>query len=145
MTLAAVNTKRAIAGGPFSYPAFVELAARDRMFSGLAAFTSDRFNMTGIDRPEQLSGARVSAGFFALLGIDPAIGRRFAAAEDLPGGPAVAIVGRGYWRRRFGGRSSAVGATLTLNGPGTPSSARSAPTSRRRSMMWTSGRRAWTK
>ena len=41
--LAASNPKRAIADGPFSYPSFVELAARDTMFSGLAAVTSERF------------------------------------------------------------------------------------------------------
>src|SRR6185503_9532948 len=111
--LSASNAKRAIADRPFSYPSFVELAARDRMLSGLAAFANERFNATGGAGPEQLSGARVSHAFFGVLGVDVAIGRAFTAAEDAPGGPAAAILGHRYWTRTFGGNASAVGATLT--------------------------------
>src|SRR6185295_6766313 len=50
------NAKRSISGASFSYPSFVELAARDRMLSGLAAVAYDRFNATDGDRPEQLPG-----------------------------------------------------------------------------------------
>jgi hypothetical protein len=117
--LAGVNARRGIDGAPFSYPSFVELAARDRTRTALddvAAVTNDRFNATGGERPEQLSGARVSASFFDVLGVNTAIGRTFTTPEDAPGGPAVAILGRRYWGRRFGGSPSAVGATLTLNG-----------------------------
>jgi putative ABC transport system permease protein len=116
MTLAGTNVKRAINGAPFSHPEFLELTSRDQLFSGLAAFTSDRFNVTGVDRPEQLPGARVSAGFFAVLGVDPAVGRHFTKAEDTPGGSAAAIIGRRYWMQQFNGAPSAVGTTLTLNG-----------------------------
>jgi len=117
--LAGVNAKRGIDGAPFSYPSFVELAARDRARSGLdavAAVTTDRFNATDGERPEQLPGARVSASFFDVLGVHAAIGRTFTASEDSPGGPAVAVLGRRYWTRRFGASASAVGATMTLNG-----------------------------
>jgi predicted permease len=116
VTLAGANAKRGVTDASFSYPAFVNLAARDRMFGGLAAVASDRFNVSGVDRPEQLAGARVSAGFFMVLGIDPAVGRSFAAEEDRPGGGAVVILGRRYWMQRFGGAATAVGQTLTLNG-----------------------------
>jgi putative ABC transport system permease protein len=114
--LSGSNPKRAIVDGPFSYPSFLELAARDRMLSGLAAVANERFNATDGDRPEQLPGARVSASFFDVLGVNAAVGRTFTAVEDTPGAPAVAIVGRRYWTRRFGGAAAAVGATLTLNG-----------------------------
>jgi putative ABC transport system permease protein len=117
--LAGVNPKRGVDGAPFSYPAYVELAARDRTRSGLdeiAAVTNDRFNATDGEHPEQLSGARVSASFFDVLGVDTAAGRTFNAPEDTPGGPAVAVLGRRYWARRFSGSPGAVGATMTLNG-----------------------------
>ena len=38
-------------------------------------------------------------------------GRLIAATEDAPGGPAVAILGRRYWTRRFGGNADPSGAT----------------------------------
>jgi putative ABC transport system permease protein len=113
--LSGSNPKRAITDGPFSYPAFVELAARDSMLSGLAAIANERFNATGGDRPEQLPGGRVSAGFFDVLGIRPALGRTFTSAEDRTGAPNVVIIGRRYWMRRFSGNASAIGTTLTLN------------------------------
>jgi putative ABC transport system permease protein len=114
--LARSNPKRAMVDGPFSYPAFVELAARDSMLSGLAAITPERFNATDGDRPEQLPGARVSASFFDVLGVHAALGRTFTPAEDKTGAPQSAVIGRQYWTRRFGGRPSAIGSTLTLNG-----------------------------
>jgi putative ABC transport system permease protein len=114
--VSASNPKRGIADGPFSYPAFVELAARDSMLSGLAAIANERFNATDGERPEQLPGARVSASFCAVLGVPPAAGRTFTAAEDKRGAPAVAVIGRRYWARRFGASTSAIGASLTLNG-----------------------------
>src|SRR5262252_10275583 len=71
------NPMRAIADSPFSYPAFVELAARDAKLSGLAAIANERFNATDGEPPEQLPGVRVSAGFFDVLGVHAAIGRTF--------------------------------------------------------------------
>jgi putative ABC transport system permease protein len=117
--LGGVNPKRGIDGASFSYPAFVELASRDQENSALeaiAAITSEQFNATGDERPEQLAGARVSAGFFDLLGVRASIGRTFIASEDAPGGPKVAVLGRRYWMRRFAGGASAAGTTLALNG-----------------------------
>src|SRR3954470_23493138 len=114
--VSASNPKRGIVDGPFSYPAFVELAARDSMLSGLAAIANERFNATDGERPEQLPGARVSSSFFDVLGVHAVIGRTFTATEDKTGAPAVAVIGRAYWTRRFGGQPAAIGATLTLNG-----------------------------
>ena len=59
------------------------------MFDGLAALTRESFNWSRPDRPEQLPGARVSASFFDVLALDVAVGRRFVAGDDVPGGPAV--------------------------------------------------------
>src|SRR5262249_34549431 len=80
--LTTTNPKRSIREGPFSYPAFIELRERDRMFDGLAAITRDSFNWSRPERPEQLPGARVSASFFDVLGFDVAVGRRFVPADD---------------------------------------------------------------
>ena len=117
--LAGVNARRGIDGASFSYPAYVELAARNRETSALAAIAAianDQFNATSGERPEQLAGARVSANFFDLLGVRALTGRSFAADEDAAGGARVVVLGRRYWARRFAGGADAVGSTLTLNG-----------------------------
>jgi predicted permease len=110
------NPRRAIREGPFSYPSFVELQARDRMFDGLAALTRESFNWSRPDRPEQLPGARVSASFFDVLALDVAVGRRFVASDDVPGGLPSVVLGRGFWMREFNGSPRVLGTSLLLNG-----------------------------
>ncbi len=59
---------------------------------------------------------RVSAGFFGTLEVAPLIGREFEAGEDVPGGPAVAILSHELWQRTFGGDPQIVGRTIRLKG-----------------------------
>ena len=59
---------------------------------------------------------RVGAGYFRTLGIEPLLGREFTAAEDVLGGPPVAILGHDLWMRTFRGDPGILGATLRLKG-----------------------------
>ncbi len=88
-------------------PAFASVAAYQSVASG--------FNLTGSGQPERLSGSRVSADFFATLGVLPAIGRDFRPDEDLPHGPKVVVLSHETWTARFAARSDLVGRTITLN------------------------------
>jgi predicted permease len=58
---------------------------------------------------------RVCAGFFRVLGVNPVIGREFTPEEDVPGGPAVAIISYELWQRAFGGMQI-LGETILLRG-----------------------------
>jgi putative ABC transport system permease protein len=106
---------------PFGSSLLDFVAYRDRNHSftacGLAAPRS--FNLTGREDPERVQGAAVQAELFTTLGIQPLLGRGITAADDRPGGPLVALVGHGFWRRRFGGDPRLLGQTLQLNGRGT--------------------------
>ena len=82
----------------------------------LAAIGSTRTTLTGIGEPEELDAARVTAGFFELLGIVPAAGRPFSSAEDRAGAARVAVIGYGLWQRKFGGDRSMVGRSVVLDG-----------------------------
>lgn len=59
---------------------------------------------------------RVGAGYFHVLGVAPALGREFEASEDVPDGPAVAILSHGLWSRTFGADPGIVGRTIRLKG-----------------------------
>ncbi|TMB31185.1 MAG: FtsX-like permease family protein [Deltaproteobacteria bacterium] len=82
-------------------------------FDRMAAVSARGFNLLGGDRPERIEGAIVSAGFFSLLGVAPLVGRAFT-----PGlaGPRAALLSESLWRARFGGETSAVGRTISLDG-----------------------------
>src|SRR5262249_1245815 len=71
--------------------------------------------MTGADAPERLEGQRVSAAYFDVLGVAPAIGRGFTADEDRPGGAPVTVLSDALWRRRFAADGSIIGRTIRLN------------------------------
>src|SRR5262249_27350459 len=58
----------------------------------------------------------VSPGIFALLGVQPALGRAFRAEEDQPGHDQVAILSHALWQRRFGSDPRLLGRSIILDG-----------------------------
>ena len=83
---------------------------------GVSAITATSLNLTGSGNPESLHGARVSADFLSLLGVQPQLGRNFLPDEDQPGRSNVAILSDGLWRRRFAADPKIVGSSIELNG-----------------------------
>ncbi|HEX4962626.1 MAG TPA: ABC transporter permease [Thermoanaerobaculia bacterium] len=94
---------------------FTDLAAQQRSFAGIAALSEARATLAGVDEAEQVEGWSVSANFFTLLGIRPALGRSFTSGEDRPGGECVLVLSHALWQRRFGGQAGAIGRTVALN------------------------------
>jgi len=65
---------------------------------------------------EQLEALYVSAEFFPMLGVRPAAGRLFTAADDDRARPnRVALLSHGFWMRRFGGSPDIVGKVLDVD------------------------------
>jgi putative ABC transport system permease protein len=58
----------------------------------------------------------MTADVLPMLGVAPAKGRVFSAAEEQDGSDHVAVISHRLWQRRFGGDPSVVGRTLSLNG-----------------------------
>ena len=88
---------------------------RNRSFSAVAVGAPDNFNLTGRGEPEQLAAARVSPGFFELMGVQPELGRTFLAGDGQAGGRPVIMVSDALWHSRFGGDRNVIGQTLTLD------------------------------
>src|SRR5439155_14433583 len=85
------------------------------------ATTAGGFGSTGVNmvvgtHAEYVKQQRVSAAFFRVLGVPPAIGREFTADEDRPNGPAAAILSHQLWARLFNGDPGALGRSITLRG-----------------------------
>jgi predicted permease len=93
----------------------VEWREQSHAFEQVAAFKSWSWNMSGINGPEQVWGARVNASLFPALGVKPVLGRTFLPEEDRVGGAKVVVMGYGLWQRSFGSDPSIVGKTVTLN------------------------------
>ncbi len=68
------------------------------------------------NHPLRLNCLRAESNFLDTLGIAPAAGRAFTAAEDRPNGPPVAMISYGLWSSRFGRDPSIEGKILVLDG-----------------------------
>jgi len=101
---------------PSSTPDFLDYRKDARAFSSLSAVDNQAMNLTGGSEPERVQGARVSATFWSLLGIQPAIGRGFAPNEDAQSAGRVVVLSDGLWKRRFGADRRIVGKTIALDG-----------------------------
>src|SRR5438309_3737148 len=99
-----------------SYPNFLDWRQQNKVFERIAAMQFRSLNLTGKDEPERLAGRGVSAEFFDVLGVKPALGRSFAAEEDRPGANPVCIISHGLWERRFGSDSAIINKQVTLSG-----------------------------
>jgi predicted permease len=88
----------------------VELAA------SAGSFGSTGVNMVVGTHAEYVKQQRVSAAFFRVLGVPPAIGREFTADEDRANGPTAAILSHHLWTRLFNGDPGALGRSITLRG-----------------------------
>ncbi len=94
---------------------FLDWRQQNQVFEDMAATMRVIFNLTGTGEPERLLGHRVSASFFPILGVPPALGRTFLPQEDQPDGERVVVLSHGLWQRRFGSDSSVVGRTVSLD------------------------------
>jgi len=101
-----------------SYPSFESwcLSTAD-VFDGIAAYDDTWSYTVGFgDGSERLPGAWVSAGIFSLLGVEPVLGRAFAADEDTPGSTPVVILSHRLWQRKFAGSREVIGQVLPVGG-----------------------------
>jgi len=97
---------------------FLAWRTQNRSFEDMAAYDDhlcDGNLATGVEPIRLDRCAEVSANFFSLLGVQPALGRGFSPEENAPGAHGVMILSDGFWRRRFGGNPSILGTTVRLD------------------------------
>jgi len=95
---------------------FINWRTRSSSFTSMSAFGAASVQVEGPDGVDSVRGVRVSAGFLDTLGVTPALGRGFTAADHAPGSPRVVILSHAYWRQRMGGRDDVIGQTIRMSG-----------------------------
>jgi putative ABC transport system permease protein len=97
-----------------SYPDFVDLRDQNQSFSDIAAFAdSQPFHLSSGAEAERITGAAVTAGYFATLGVKTALGRPLLPEDDAT---TVAVISYDLWRSRFNSASDVIGRTVQLSG-----------------------------
>lgn len=100
-----------------SYFDFKDWQRMNSSFSSLDAYAlNGNFTLTRSTGLEQVSGTRVSSGFFRTLGVTPILGRDFLPSEDSDSAAQTVLISYPAWQKRFGGRRDVLGQVLNLNG-----------------------------
>src|SRR5215813_12613074 len=99
----------------FSYLTFERLRDHGRPIAELFAFVPRRLSVNANGQAEFVSVQLVSGGYYAGLGVQPALGRTISVEDDQVTASPVAVITHRYWRRRFGLDPSVVGKTINVN------------------------------
>ena len=105
-----------VTSGSVAHQEFLTWRDQNRTLETVAAYRDWEYDLTGIEIPERLAGAQVTASFLRLLGVQPAAGRSFSAEDDRRGGPPAVLLTNALWRRLFHSDSFKPGARITLDG-----------------------------
>jgi len=106
--------------GELSAPEFRDWQSHSHAFEKLAAMPTTVYGysvaLTGFGDPLQLERGTVTADFFSLLGVQPALGRTFAPSDDNPSAAPVVVLHYSLWKNRFHSDASLVGKAIALSG-----------------------------
>jgi putative ABC transport system permease protein len=91
-------------------------AIRDRqdVFTQIAAYSARSFNLSDKGEVRNESASWVSGNYFAMLGVQPVVGRMIVDADDRRGCPPIAVVSEQFWRDKLGARADVVGSTISV-------------------------------
>jgi predicted permease len=104
---------------PLTYPDYLYYRDHNQAFSGMLAFDGDPriVSWSRSGQGERAQAGFVSANFFSVLGVKPALGRTFLAEEDQsPGARPVIVLSHAFWVERLGSDPRVLGKTFNFNG-----------------------------
>jgi len=100
-----------------SYLDFMDYRAQSRLIPAMSAIDGGTHNLTGTcGEPVRLSGARVNANYFEVVGATPILGRTFLRGEDAKGATRTAVLSEGLWRSQFGSDRGVIGREINIDG-----------------------------
>jgi putative ABC transport system permease protein len=95
---------------------FLDFQEQSDAFEGVIGTRGESMMLATTDRAEVLRAVRVTPNFFAVMGIEPLIGRAAGSADGRPDAAPVVILRHRAWVRYFGSDPGALGRTIRLNG-----------------------------
>lgn len=101
---------------PASFPKYHDWRERNQVFAAIGGSTYASFVLTGDGEALRVLGVSTTASLADVFGVRPQIGHWYTEQEDQPGGPAVAVLQYGFWKRQFQGDPAILGRKLILGG-----------------------------
>ena len=99
-----------------SYPDYLDLKAQNTVFSDMIGYSPMMAPLSLGDRSRIALGQVVTSNHFAMLGVQPFLGRMLVPSDDDPGAPRVVVLSHRMWQREYGSDPAIVGKSITLRG-----------------------------
>ncbi len=101
----------------FSFAIWDQVRQQQKSFAGIAAWSTERFDLGQGGEARYAEGMWVSGSFFQVLQLQAMLGRLITESDDYRGcGVRGAVISNAFWQREFGGRSNVIGSKLSLDG-----------------------------
>ncbi len=111
-----VNIARGSTNGSITYADYLDWRNETGVFENVALFSSQTADLTGGGEPERIEVAGVAEEYFAVMGVEPQIGRTFSTDDYIPNSPRTLVISDRLWQRRFGGDPGVLEQPVFLNG-----------------------------
>ena len=111
-----VNTARGSDRSSITYADYLDWRNETEVFENVAVFSSQTADLTGGGEPERVEVAGVSEEYFAVMGVQPQIGRTFSADDFNPNSSRTLVISDRLWQRKFGGDPAVLEQPVFLNG-----------------------------
>jgi predicted permease len=112
----APDRMRGLVGASMVDKEYLKYRSLTTAFASTSTYNSYPATLLGAGEPIRLATASVAPSFFGTLGVRAAHGRVFRDREDQPGSNAVVIIGHRLWRDRFGGDTTVIGRSVSVEG-----------------------------
>jgi putative ABC transport system permease protein len=101
---------------PASWPEYKFWRDNGSRVLDIAGYQETTANLQAGSQPIPVHALGISANFFRVMDVQPALGRMIASGEGEHGNSSVAVLSYAMWKKRFGGRASVIGSKVDLNG-----------------------------
>ena len=115
VTVWSTHAEGGVNRGATSYLDLRDYQEQSRAFDALAGVEGRSLTFSDTDEPERVLGAAVNWQLFSMLGVVPALGRDFTAADDRAGAAPVVLLSDELWRRRYNADPGILDKALTIN------------------------------
>jgi predicted permease len=99
----------------FSYPVYEQLRAQNRVLGDMLAFRETGMNATIGEDAERVLAEMVSGNYYAVLDVQPELGRAIGPSDDSVNSAPVAVISDELWERKFARSPNVIGQTMKLN------------------------------
>ncbi len=99
----------------FSHPMYEQLRAQNQVLGDLLAFHATAVNATVGENAERVLAHEVSGNYYAVLGVQPQLGRTIGPVDDTAGSEPVVVISDEFWERDFARSPAVLGQSITLN------------------------------